>query len=371
MTMSLSQLLRAHATGQKGSGIGRAIWAAEMALASALALTSLASRAAPGADNTVSGVVLDSIGRPVAGARVGTSFGLSDTAPGIKVQVGYSDPAVVTDALGRFSLAAAPIAYTHVLVAAGPYGALGTAIKHFPGQTTLRLAPRSRMELHVDKRFGTRGGATSFDVMLNGSAVAYGMVHQSGEFIVPQGSFELRVFDDESLTITEPLVVTSPGVRVRVRLKPTLWARNLGKPAPALTPTDIENWPSGRPLSALRGKWVLVTFWATWCVPCVEEMPKVVRFYKEHSSERDRFEILAIHSADGKSFAAIQPAYQRLVKMKWSGQSLPFPLLFDSTGDTQRRWGIEAYPTTLLISPQAKLVGPGNIEELAKKIAGG
>jgi len=335
-----------------------------------MVLISLASSQAAAGSDTVPGVVLDSAGRPVPGARVGTSFALSDRAPQIKVQVGYSDPPVVTDALGRFSLPAAPIAYTHVLVAASPDGELATAIKRFPGDTTLRLAPHSRMELEVDKRVRA-GGATSFDVMLDGSAVAYGIVRRSAEFVVPQGSFELRVFDDESVTATQPLVIAPREVRVRVRLEPTVWARNLGKPAPALTPTNIENWPPGRPLSALGGKWVMVTFWATWCVPCVEEMPKVVRFYDEHTSERDRFEILAIHSADGKSFAAIQPAYQRLVKTKWGGQSLPFPLLFDSTGNTQRRWGVETYPTTLLIDPKGMLVGHGSIEELARRIAGG
>jgi len=258
-----------------------------------------------------------------------------------------------------------------VLVAAGPNGSLGTAIKRFPASTTLRLAQPSRLKVDVDKRFGTRG-ISSFDLMSGGSAVGYGTLPgRSAEFIAPQGSFELDVFDSESITAKERLVLSPRGERVRIVLKPTLWARNLGKAAPAFTPTDIENWPRGRPLSELRGKWVLVTFWATWCVPCVEEMPKVVRFYEQHSSERNSFEILAIHSPDGKSFAAIQPAYQRLVKTKWGGQSLPFPLLFDSSGNTQRRWGIEAYPTTLLINPQGKLVGQGSIEELAKKISGG
>lgn len=368
MSRNLSQALRAQ--GRNGSGIGSVAWAGALVLTGALALTCPASRAAAGTD-TVSGVVLDSAGRPVAGARVGTSFSLSDTAPEIKVQVGYGQPAVETDSQGHFSLPAAPIAYTHVLVAAGPNGALATATKRFPASTTLQLARPSRLKVDVDKHFGTRGIA-SFDLMSGGSAVAYGTLPgRSAGFVVPQGSFELDVFEPESITAKERLVLQPVGERVRVELKPTLWARNLGKTAPAFTPTDIENWPPGRPLSDLGGKWVLVTFWATWCVPCVEEMPKVVRFYEQHSNEHDRFEILAIHSTDGKSFAAIQPAYKRLVKTKWGGQSLPFPLLFDSTGNTQRRWGIEAYPTTLLVNPQGKLVGPGSIEELAKKVAGG
>ena len=47
-----------------------------------------------------------------------------------------------------------------------------------------------------------------------------------------------------------------------------------------------------------------------------------------------------------------------------------FPLLFDGSGKTHKAWGVESYPTMLLIDPSGKLVGPASLEDLKKSLQG-
>lgn len=321
-----------------------------------------------GSADLVTGTVVDIRGRPVAGVRVGTSFALAETAAGTRVQISYSDPPVLTNAAGSFSIPAAPIGYTHALVAAGNDGSLGYTIRGPAGPARIVLKQPARLRLQILKRFG-HPHSFSIELVSGGFAVAYGnLPAASAEFVAPQGALQLSgVGDPESIAILESLELaperTTP---VRLDLQPTAWARNLGKPAPDFTPTDVHNLVATKELSTPRGKWVYVTFWATWCRPCVAEMPRLIDFYRTHAAQRAHFQIIAVHSPDGASFAGIQGAYRHLVQV-W-GESIPFPLLFDSTGATHKRWGIEVYPTTLLIDPQGRVVGAATLEDLAAKL---
>ena len=329
----------------------------------------LCTRSAVCAD-LVTGTVVDVQGHPVAGARVGTSFALFETIAGTRVQISYSDPPVLTDAAGSFSIAAAPIGYTHALVAAGNDGTLGYAIRGSAGPTRIVLKKPARLKVQILKRFG-HPHSFSIDLVSGGSTVAYGSLPgATAEFVVPQGALQLSgVGDPESLAVLDSVdLAPDHPTSVRLDLQPTAWARNLGKSAPDFTPTDVHNLAATSEFSTPRGKWVYVTFWATWCRPCVAEMPKLIDFYRAHAAQRGHFEIIAVHSADGASFAGIQGAYGHLVQV-W-GEPIPFPLVFDSTGATHKRWGIEAYPTNLLIDPRGRIVGAATLEDLSRVVRG-
>ena len=326
------------------------------------------SRRASAADATT-GSVMGESGHPVAGARVGTSFSLARTLQDTGVNVGYGSPAVLSDTRGTFSLPTASIKYSHVLVAAGPDGTLGFATREESTPTRIVLKKPARLRVEVVKRFG-HTHPFSIDLMSAGSAVAYGSWQGAvAEFVMPQGALQLAgVGDPESVAVTENLTLSvDRAVSVRLELQPAAWARNLGKPAPGFTPTDVHNWPSSKPFISPQGKWVLVTFWATWCLPCVREMPELMDFYSEHSSLRGKFELIAVHSPDGASFAGIAPQYQRLVQV-WKGRSIPFPMVFDSTGTTQKAWGADAYPMAILVDPAGKIVGAGNLDGLKQRL---
>ncbi len=95
-------------------------------------------------------------------------------------------------------------------------------------------------------------------------------------------------------------------------LFPVLAEPRLQQRAPALTVSLSD----GRDfdLAAMRGKVVLITFWATWCGPCLEEMPALEKYYLEHKA--DGFEVLAL-SVDRPGNRA--KAFRVLAKLSFPG----------------------------------------------------
>jgi len=135
-----------------------------------------------------------------------------------------------------------------------------------------------------------------------------------------------------------------------------------GKEPPELAITDARGVPSGVKLSDLRGKWVLLEFWAVWCSPCVYRgLPELTAFYEEHAADRDRFEILAICNTSKEEAHTIEEfdaLVAPLVEDVWAGKQLPFPVLIDGEGKTSGVYGIQRWPTALLIDPDGNLVNP-------------
>lgn len=89
-----------------------------------------------------------------------------------------------------------------------------------------------------------------------------------------------------------------------------------------------------------------------------------MKLYEEHKDQRDRFEILAFHDARAKTFEELDGKLEPIIKDKWGGKALPFPILLDPSGDTIKDWGIRAFPTMILIDPEGKLVKGGGEKEL-------
>ena len=104
-------------------------------------------------------------------------------------------------------------------------------------------------------------------------------------------------------------------------------------------------------LSDYQGKVVLVNIWATWCPPCVDEMPSMEKLYRKF--KKQNFEILAV-SIDESGHKAVAPF------MKKNG--LTFPALIDSDGTIKSAYRITAIPESFIIDKQGilvkKIVGP-------------
>lgn len=103
-------------------------------------------------------------------------------------------------------------------------------------------------------------------------------------------------------------------------------------------------------LKDYRGKYVLIDFWASWCGPCLKEMPNVVKLYNE--TKRDKFEIVGI-SIDSKEKEDAWKKSIKDFKMKWI-QACDFETWF---GPVARKYDVQAIPRTILVDPEGKVAG--------------
>ncbi|MGZ3181849.1 MAG: TlpA family protein disulfide reductase [Telluria sp.] len=104
--------------------------------------------------------------------------------------------------------------------------------------------------------------------------------------------------------------------------------------------TDLDG--AAHSLQAHHGKWLLVNVWATWCAPCIKEMPELQAL----SRARPDLVVLGV-AADGAGRAAVQQFAQRL--------GVTYPLV---AGDmnTMKELHLRAYPSSLLYDPDGNRV---------------
>ena len=175
-----------------------------------------------------------------------------------------------------------------------------------------------------------------------------------------QFSQEMSAHDIDTLVkFLDPTVQKSVYVSELKKLADKIRITDIGSIAPDFT----LNTPEGTPvsLSSLRGKIVLVDFWASWCVPCRKENPNVVAVYNKYKDKG--FDILGVSldrdkAAWVKAIADDQLTWHHISDLKfWQNEAAV-------------KYGVQSIPFALLLDKDGKIIGKNlRGEELAKKLA--
>ena len=119
-------------------------------------------------------------------------------------------------------------------------------------------------------------------------------------------------------------------------------ARGQRVPAPALTLPRLDG-PGTASLADFRGKVVVLNYWASWCEPCRVESPLLERWHRRISPRGGTVVGIDVHdvTSDARRFVA--------------EFGLTYPMLRDVDGRTQRRFGVVAYPETLVLDRRGRI----------------
>ncbi|WP_235998307.1 TlpA disulfide reductase family protein [Hymenobacter sp. BT559] len=168
-------------------------------------------------------------------------------------------------------------------------------------------------------------------------------------FLLPQAvgyAPEAKNYATRFATLSPRLRATPQGQRIAEKIK-LLERVAIGATAPDFT----QNTPDGKPLtlSSLRGQYVLVDFWASWCGPCRQENPNVVKAYTAYKDKG--FTVLGV-SLDRENG---REAWLKAIEKDGLAWHQVSDLKFWQN-DVAKEYGVQAIPQNFLLDPSGKIV---------------
>jgi thiol-disulfide isomerase/thioredoxin len=129
-------------------------------------------------------------------------------------------------------------------------------------------------------------------------------------------------------------------------------SKDEAKPEPELTLKDLDG--KDVTLASLKGKVVLVNFWATWCEPCKIEIPELIELQQEYGPKG--FTVLGI-AMDDEGRPAVAPFVQKEKFDTDAGKStMNYPIVIGNDAAGDKFGGLLGYPTSVLLSRDGKQV---------------
>jgi cytochrome c biogenesis protein CcmG/thiol:disulfide interchange protein DsbE len=115
--------------------------------------------------------------------------------------------------------------------------------------------------------------------------------------------------------------------------------------APAFTLSRLDAAGGKLSLDDLKGKPVIVNFWASWCIPCKDEAPALQKTYEQYKAQG-----LTVLGIDAQDFRGDAKSFAKRF-------GVTYPVVYDGSGSTLGKWGVTGFPETFFVDRSGRLVG--------------
>ena len=134
---------------------------------------------------------------------------------------------------------------------------------------------------------------------------------------------------------------------------------------PAIDFILTDQYGNTHKLSDYKGKTVFLNFWATWCSPCRAEMPDIQKLYESAETEgEDALVVLGVAAPNLGNEKS-----EEEIKAFLEENGYTYPVLMDTTGEAFMSYGVNAFPTTFMITREGEVFGyaSGQLNEATMK----